>query len=224
MKKAFILYLLFVSYFNLHAQFDKKSQPVNLQLKSNKSILLPDDLPSIDFKSSLDKNENNYLKKYSILNKKKPVKSILESSNDYKNPGDEVKDKLNKRTSDKAIDDSFRSDQFLGQFDSKSKYLKIVCRDHEYPDGDKVRILINDRVVVPEILLESASKEYYLDLGEGFNKIEFEALNQGTSGPNTAAFKVYDDKGNIVTANEWNLTTGVKAKIVVVKQESKEEK
>lgn len=84
--------------------------------------------------------------------------------------------------------------------------------------GDRVKILVNDRVVIPEILLESASKEYYIDLSDGFNKVEFEALNQGSSGPNTAAFRVYDDKGSIITSNEWNLTTGVKAKIIVVKQ------
>ncbi len=212
---------------SIYAQFDKKNTPIRLELKS-KTNDVPDnfssDLPSIDFKSTLDNKDDNYLKKYSILNKKQPVKSILENENDFKNPGDEIKDKLNKKLADKSIDDSFRSDQFLGEFDVKSKYLKIVCRDHEYPDGDRVKILVNDKVIISEILLESASKEYYLDLSNGFNKVEFEALNQGTSGPNTAAFRVYDDKGNIITSNEWNLTTGVKAKIIVVNEDKKTEK
>ena len=83
------------------------------------------------------------------------------------------------------------------------------------------KILINDKVVISEILLESGSKEYYLDLSVGFNKIEFEALNQGSSGPNTAAFKVFDDKGILITSNEWNLTTGVKASIVIVNETKK---
>jgi hypothetical protein len=52
-------------------------------------------------------------------------------------------------------------------------------------------------------------------------KLDFEALNQGTSGPNTAAFSVFDDSGNLITSNEWNLTTGIKATIVVVKEEDK---
>ena len=206
-----------------YAHFDKKNTPLRLELKSKTTTDIPDnfsnDLPSLDFKSSINNKDDNYLKKYSILNKKQPVKSVLETENNFKNPGDEVKDKLNKAIADKPIEDSFKSDQFLGQFDSKSKYLKIVCRDHEYPDGDRVKILVNDRVVISNILLESASKEYYIELSDGFNKIEFEALNQGSSGPNTAAFRVYDDKGSIVTSNEWNLTTGVKAKIIVVKQE-----
>ncbi len=207
---------------SIYAQFDKESKPLKLELKLKSPDEVPNDfssdLPSLDFKSSLDTKDDNFLKKYSILNKKEPAKSVFEKKNDFKNPGDEIKDKLNKKLTDKPIDDSFKSDQFLGQFDSKSKYLKIVCRDHEYPDGDRVKILVNDKVVISNILLESASKEYYIDLSDGFNKIEFEALNQGSSGPNTAAFRVYDDNGNIVTSNEWNLTTGVKAKIIVLKQ------
>lgn len=222
MKKTVLISFFLVFSMSVFAQLDKKFTPIKLELKSNtkdnSSNNFSSDLPSIDFKSSLDKNNDNYLKKYSILNKKQPSKSILEPKNDFKNPGDEIKDKLNKKLADKPIEDSFKSDQFLGQFDSKSKYLKIVCRDHEYPDGNRVKILVNDRVVIPEILLESASKEYYIDLSDGFNKVEFEALNQGSSGPNTAAFRVYDDKGSIITSNEWNLTTGVKAKIIVVKQ------
>ncbi|WP_430400501.1 hypothetical protein [Flavobacterium sp.] len=223
MKKSILISFFLIYSMSIYAQFDKKSTPLRLELKSKTTTDIPDnfsnDLPSIDFKSSIDNKNDNYLKKYFILNKKQPTKSILEPKNDFKNPGDEIKDKLNKKIADKPIDDSFRSDQFLGQFDVKSKYLKIVCRDHEYPDGDRVRILVNDKVVIPEILLESASKEYYIDLSKGFNKVEFEALNQGTSGPNTAAFRVYDDKGNIVTSNEWNLTTGVKAKIIVLKKD-----
>ena len=227
MKKSILISFFLIYSMSTYAQFDKKSTPLRLELKSKTTTDIPDnfsnDLPSIDFKSSIDNKNDNYLKKYSILNKKQPVKSVLETENNFKNPGDEVKDKLNKKIADKPIDDSFRSDQFLGQFDVKSKYLKIVCRDHEYPDGDRVRILVNDKVVIPEILLESASKEYYIDLSNGFNKVEFEALNQGTSGPNTAAFRVYDDRGNIVTSNEWNLTTGVKAKIIVLKKDESTE-
>ena len=51
--------------------------------------------------------------------------------------------------------------------------------------------------------------------------MDFVALNQGSSGPNTAAFSVFDDAGRLITSNEWNLTTGIKASIVVIKEESK---
>ena len=77
----------------------------------------------------------------------------------------------------------------------------------------------NDKVVINQITLESDFKEIFIELQPGFNKIEFEALNQGESGPNTAQFVVVDDRGVLVTSNKWNLTTGVKAKIIVVKEE-----
>ncbi|VXB71086.1 conserved exported hypothetical protein [Flavobacterium sp. 9AF] len=221
MKKLLIVLILFS--ISLSAQIDKKKQVFNLQLsnpfESNTSTNSSSSLPSLQYKSVLDKDDN-YLKKYSVLNNTSTSKSILEDNKDFKNPGDELKDNLNKKLHDKPIDESFKSNQFLGQFSTKAKYIKIVCRDHEYPDGDRVRILVNDVVFIPEILLEAASKEYYLDLSKGFNKIEFLALNQGSSGPNTAAFRVYDDKGNLITSNEWNLTTGVLAKIVVVQDDS----
>lgn len=225
MKKSVLFYLVFVSFsVSVNAQFDKSKtfKPLKLENKTVIETKTPPAFPSMDFDESIDVKNPVFIKKPSLFDKNETKKSILVETNDFKNPGDETRDKLNNKKGDKLIDESFRSNKFLGKFESNAKYIKIVCRDHEYPDGDKVRILINDRVVVPEIILESASKEYYLDLGVGFNKIEFEALNQGTSGPNTAAFRVYDDKGNVITSNEWNLTTGVKAIVVIVKDEPKE--
>ena len=55
-------------------------------------------------------------------------------------------------------------------------------------------------------------------LKNGFNKIDIEAINQGSSGPNTAEFQVFDDKGASISANQWNLSTGFKATIVIVKE------
>lgn len=184
--------------------------PTKSETKSN-TITLP-------FKSILDKDDS-YLKRYSILKKDKGQESVLVEKNKFKNPGEDLKNKLNNQ--DKAIQPEYRSNQFLGEFKTKAKYVKIICRDHEYPDGDRVKLMLNDRTIIHEILLEATVKEYYIDITNGFNKLDFEALNQGTSGPNTAAFSVYDDSGNLITSNEWNLTTGIKATIVVVREEDK---
>ena len=50
-------------------------------------------------------------------------------------------------------------------------------------------------------------------------RVDFEAINQGESGPNTAEFQVYDDKGQLISANQWNLATGFKASIILIKNE-----
>lgn len=110
------------------------------------------------------------------------------------------------------------TDQFLGDFKSKAKFVNVVYRDHGYVDGDVIQVLINDDIIYPRVYLTGGFKGFKLDLKPGFNKIDFLALNQGESGPNTAEFQVVDDNGNIVSHNQWNLATGVKATIIVVKE------
>lgn len=112
-----------------------------------------------------------------------------------------------------------QTDQDLGTFKSGSKFVKIMCRDFSYVDGDKVSVLVNDEVVQSLIVLTGTFKGFNLDLKPGFNKISFKALNQGSSGPNTAQFVIYDDMGSVISSDEWNLLTGVKANIVIVKED-----
>ncbi len=119
---------------------------------------------------------------------------------------------------DKEIKDEYKSDQYLGDFKSTAKYVQLVYRDHESVDGDLVRIFINDDIIRSSVYLGATFQGFKINLVNGFNRIDIQALNQGTSGPNTAEFQLYDDMGNLITANEWNLTTGVKASLIVVKQ------
>jgi hypothetical protein len=108
-------------------------------------------------------------------------------------------------------------DQDLGSFRTDSKSVNIICRDYQYPDGDRVTILVNDIPVVYNIVLQKNYQKFNIPLEVGINKIAFKALNQGTSGPNTAAFKVYNDTGMLLSSNEWNLATGAQATIVIAK-------
>lgn len=118
---------------------------------------------------------------------------------------------------DKEINDKFKSDQYFGDFKSNGLFVQLVYRDHESVDGDKVRIFLNDEVILSKVYLTGSFEGITIDLTKGFNKIDIQALNQGDSGPNTAEFHLYDDQGNLITGNEWNLTTGVKATLIVVK-------
>lgn len=224
MKQMRYIFLFLLVSVSVSAQIDRKNQPLKLQLVTPIENQTENSTsgPSIEYKSIFDKDDNP-MKRYSITKKNETSKSILETNSDFKNPGDEIKKKLNRQQDDVAIDPKFKQNQFLGEFKTDTKYIKIVCRDHQYPDGDRVRVLVNDKIVINSILLQSAATEYYLDLSEGFNKIDFLALNQGESGPNTAAFTVYDENGVLITSNEWNLLTGVKATIIVFKQPKKEE-
>ena len=136
--------------------------------------------------------------------------------NQFQNPHSDIVDKLNRKEGDAM--DGFKSDRFLGDFRSNGKLVRIVCRDFGEIDGDRVRVYNNDHVVEYEIFLTGSFQEVKINLQPGFNKIEFQALNMGTSGPNTAEFQMFDDAGKLLTANQWNLATGVKAALIVVKE------
>lgn len=142
-------------------------------------------------------------------------------NNNFGNPGDALKEKLNSTAlpSEGGFDSKmYRKNQYFGDHTTKGEYVKISCRDFGEVDGDEIRVWVNDRIVVESIFLDGDFRGIQLGLTKGFNKIDFEALNQGSSGPNTAQFLIYDDKGNQIANNQWNLGTGFKATIIVVKE------
>ncbi len=121
-------------------------------------------------------------------------------------------------TKDKEAKAEYGRDQDLGEVKTGATYVNVVYRDHEYVDGDRIRVFVNDDIVQSDISLDGTFRGFDLPLVQGLNRIDFQALNQGSSGPNTAELHVYDDKGVLVSAREWNLLTGHKATILVVKE------
>lgn len=106
----------------------------------------------------------------------------------------------------------------LGKLETDSRTIRIICRDHSYVDGDRVKLYVNEVVIRRSITLEAGYYMIDIQLKDGFNRIDIEALNQGSSGPNTAEFKVLDEKGDLLASKEWNILTGYIATLVVIKQ------
>ncbi|MEM5564848.1 hypothetical protein WNY78_07015 [Psychroserpens sp. AS72] len=227
MKKNIILLLLF-SLFALHVF----AQPPDTNEK--KSIKIPaketkeKDTASVKLdikpnsKIGITKTKKNIsgitvpkVSKESITKPKKEFSMIHD--NGLKNPGELFEEKFNKVAVEQGLKIETMADVFLGEIKSNGAFVRIVCRDHEYPDGDIVQVKVNDDIIVPRLVLTGGYKGFNVDLNVGSNKIEFTALNQGESGPNTAEFIVYDDNGNLVSSKKWNLLTGVKATVIVVK-------
>lgn len=105
----------------------------------------------------------------------------------------------------------------LGKIETTTKRIRIECRDHSYVDGDRVRLIVNEQIVRSNIVLKAGYYILDINLKEGFNRIDIEALNQGLSGPNTAEFNVYDGNGNLLASKDWNILTGYVATLVVIK-------
>ena len=208
---------LFFSVFSLSAQtFEFK--PQEFETEGNKEYLLlpkedPSDLPDYlkkDFlKNTPDpNNKNEYFDRPKIQ---------MDEQETFVDPGKYYLNKLRSPEKEKNPND-FKVDQYLGDFKSNAPYVQVIFRDHEAADGDRVKILFNDRVVEANVLLQERFKRLRVDLISGFNKIDFVALNQGESGPNTAEIRVYDNEGILLMANQWNLATGTKATLIVAKQ------
>jgi len=170
---------------------------------------------------NLKKKDNPFLKKLENKNKKDffPDANVKEKRPErFINSNDLYLSRLNrKKTESNKNINKFKVDQFLGEIRNDGEYVNIILRDHEYPDGDLIKVQINEDVVMPAILLTEKAKGFKLDLKSGFNVVDFVALNQGSSGPNTAEIIVYDDQGKLVGTNRWNLATGVKATYIIYK-------
>ncbi|WP_067149423.1 hypothetical protein [Pseudotamlana agarivorans] len=217
--KSYILYL-FVILFSLSAysQIDSRKKSFNIpaieapqdtktetpEIKPEENLDLPKPTPNTPFPK----------KEFSMF-----------AEEEFGDPGELYVDKINKtldhlKLSKEEIElrNGSTVDQYLGDFNSNGKFVNVVYRDHGYMDGDIIQVRVNDDVVHARVFLSNSFKGFKLDLKPGINKIDFVALNQGESGPNTAEFRVIDDMGNVVTHNQWNLATGVKATVIVVKE------
>jgi hypothetical protein len=118
----------------------------------------------------------------------------------------------NKDVTHKKLESNFS----LGTVKSNTKTVKIECRDYSYIDGDRIRIYVNEQVVSDNIALRGNYYVYYLTLEKGYNRIDFQAINQGLSGPNTAELNLYDANGTLISSKEWNLETGQTATLGVI--------
>ena len=211
------LLTIFFSSFTLSGQtFEIK--PQTYETEGNKESLL---LPKKDPNALPDYLQKEFFNNAPNLDNRNDHFNRPEINMDkqetFINPGDYYLNKLQTPEIERNPID-FKVDQYLGDFKSNAPFVQVIFRDHEAPDGDRVRILFNDREVEANVLLEQRFKRLNIDLLSGFNKIEFIALNQGESGPNTAEIRVYDDQGGLIMANQWNLATGTKATLIVVKE------
>jgi hypothetical protein len=212
MSRFFFFLLIIGMSFTAYTQNEfsnkfKAIPPVDLSFKAKKVKAPEDEAPAVV--------TPEVSKSLTLDPKPAPISMILK--NNFINPGDIVRDRLNKKE-DNPEGNIYRRNQNLGDFKTASVSAKVLYRDAAYVDGDQIRVYLNDKVIEYQVNLDSNFKGFEIELEKGINKIDFEALNQGSSGPNTAEFKVYDDKGILISASQWNLGTGFKATIILIKE------
>ena len=219
LRNIFYLFVAFLS-IQTHAKLDNSNS--NSEKGTSKTFIAAKGKKVKKPKSIEVDGINGFEKAYDEENEKLKRK---QKEQDFNNKGILSQAKLNEARFLKAfkkINGQYqypKIDQDLGSFRTNSASVNIICRDFQYPDGDRVTIYVNDIPVVVNIVLKQSYQKFSIPLEVGINKIAFKALNQGTSGPNTAAFKVYNDAGMLLSSNEWNLATGAKATLVIAKDQ-----
>ncbi len=161
-------------------------------------------------KDKEDKKSDSY---YAPLRKEKEID--LTKNYGFSKPEFKLQPNLN---GESEMLEEYKRGKHFGSFISKSKFIKVLCRDHQAIDGDRVSIILNDKVVEANIFLDGEFSVFYIELASGFNNLEFVALNQGASGPNTAQFAVLDEFDATIMSNIWNLATGAKATMSIFRE------
>lgn len=216
LKKFFLINLLAISG-TLFSQIDLQNNSVRFESsQSNMESSTGFEIPAIK-SPTLSNTTNPNTPKNSDLGKEKEKQIDMQNGDGLltytgNNKGPKY------FSEDKEAKPEYGKDQYLGDFKTTAKTATIMYRDHEFVDGDMIRVYVNGDILIPQARLEGSFRGFNLPLQSGFNKIDFEALNQGTSGPNTAQLNIYDEIGNLLASYEWNLFTGNKATAIVVKQ------
>lgn len=236
--KHILLFILFFTAVTVSAQTEfstkYKSIPAPKFSAKPKKTPIPEvkdpqadnlDVPSIKTPNVFDNTSITPKSKFQVGEEKS--KFTMSTETEFANPGDRYVAKMEKDV-DKALKEAglregrgtlVKKNISLGDFRTKSSYFIVKFRDFGAIDGDLVKVSCNDHVLREQIFLDSNFKEVKIDLVVGFNKLDFEALNIGSLGGNTAEIQVYDDKGQLVTNDYWNnLAAGFKASIVVTKE------
>ncbi len=212
MRRLIYILLVLVS-FSVYGQEDS-GKPIPLESgKGNSS-----GMPKISPLKQNKKNPLEYNKEFKIELEPQKRKINMLPNNNLVQAGAyfDFDPKVGPRENE--VEKEIFGDMFLGNIKVYDKFVGVVCRDHQIVDGDRVKILHNGEVVLENFYLSGAYKGVNIDLVKGYNTIEFVALNQGSSGPNTAELGIYDSKGNLLKEGVWNLSTGSKGTLVVIRE------
>jgi hypothetical protein len=216
-KLLYILFLLINCEATLFAQFENSNNSVQFEVVED-DIKTPNgmELPAIKLPSIIKSKNPLRMNDYSGLGLEES--ELLDITHEDSFLDLKTNEAPKYFTKDKKIAEEFGRDQYLGELRTGSLNVTIMYRDHEYVDGDRVRIYVNGDIVKSSVYLSAGFNGFTFLLQPGFNKVEFQALNQGSSGPNTAELRIFNDEGDVISANQWNLTTGRKAMITIVKE------
>lgn len=128
----------------------------------------------------------------------------------------ELKDKISaKRTLDTLTMSVVRNNENLNIF-TKTNTIEISIYDFGKVDNDRINLYVDNILILKEYAIEKEKKTIPITITGAIAKVRVEAVDEGTSPPNTVKVEI-SDGGNLVTTST-SLRTGETAQLTFVKQ------
>ncbi|TVZ52828.1 hypothetical protein [Dokdonia sp. Hel_I_53] len=128
----------------------------------------------------------------------------------------EIKDKISaKRAVDTLTMSIVKKDENLNIF-TKTKKVMVSIYDSGKVDNDRINLYVDDVLVLGDYSIEKTKKQIPIDITKPLTVVRVEALDEGTSAPNTVKVEIQDGPSLITTRT--SLKTGEKAELTLVKQ------
>lgn len=127
-----------------------------------------------------------------------------------------LKDKISaKRTLDTLTMSVVRNNENLNIF-TKTNTIEISIYDFGKVDNDRINLYVDNILILKEYAIEKEKKTIPITITGAIAKVRVEAVDEGTSPPNTVKVEI-SDGGNLVTTST-SLRTGETAQLTFVKQ------
>ena len=136
---------------------EKKSVRIPAEIlpkKKDSALIKVKVAPKLKKENDKSKGDSKITDKRFVMKETKRPFSITEKDG-LKSPSEIYEKRWNKEAEKGGIIRTM-SDQFLGEHNVDTKFVNIVCRDHEYPDGDRVQIQVNGYIVKANLLLTNS--------------------------------------------------------------------
>lgn len=128
----------------------------------------------------------------------------------------EIKDKVSaKRILDTLTMSIVKKDENLNIF-TKSKEVVISIYDSGKVDQDRINLYVDDVLILEDYAITRAKKEIPIDITKNATVVRVEAIDEGTSPPNTVKVEIKD--GNDLITTRTSLKTGEEATLSLIKE------
>ena len=152
MKKLVLLLVMLGFAVSAMAQGDlPTTKPLEIGRKNNLDALPSNQGTVLRMPSVLDKD---------LISKENPIKMLPDKN--LARAGHDLKLDPKIKAEEHKGSVPYFGDMYLGDFKTNAKFVGIVARDHEYIDGDRVKIMVNDQVIEYNLLLSGAYKGLYI--------------------------------------------------------------